>query len=385
MKVCLYVGSHPPYTGGGQTFIDEICKALAKKLRPPSSWQPCLAGEDPGWGARAKDLGLRFVRVPKRLSGRRWMKILPAVDRAGRRAGFLHEHGFAGVLNLSPMEWIDLDTPYVQVVWDLQHRLQPWFPEVSYHGEWERRETAYRSVLPRASFVVTGTRAGKSELLRFYGLEPDLVRVIPLPTPGDVFDYPETPHIPEKNHSVPYLFYPAQFWRHKNHHLLLEAMHLLRQRDNGDLRLILTGSDRGQLAPFLQKARDLDLAPRVEYRGVVDREELIRLYRGAFALVFPSLFGPDNLPPLEAFALGCPVLAARVAGAEEQLGEAAELFDPYNPAELAEKILKIKNEPKTREKMIECGHQQARVSTADTYVERLMALMELMLIRTGGP
>ena len=160
MKVCLYVGSHPPYTGGGQTFIDEICKALAKKLRPPSSWQPCLAGEDPGWGARAKDLGLRFVRVPKRLSGRRWMKILPAVDRADRRAGFLHEHGFAGVLNLSPMEWIDLDTPYVQVVWDLQHRLQPWFPEVSYHGEWERRETAYRSVLPRASFVVTGTRAG---------------------------------------------------------------------------------------------------------------------------------------------------------------------------------------------------------------------------------
>ena len=117
----------------------------------------------------------------------------------------------------------------------------------------------------------------------------------------------------------------------------------------------------------------------------MDREELIRLYRGAFALVFPSLFGPDNLPPLEAFALGCPVLAARVAGAEEQLGEAAELFDPYNPAELAEKILKIKNEPKTREKMIECGHQQARVSTADTYVERLMALMELMLIRTGGP
>jgi glycosyltransferase involved in cell wall biosynthesis len=56
------------------------------------------------------------------------------------------------------------------------------------------------------------------------------------------------------------------------------------------------------------------------------------------AKIFLSYFGPDNFPPLEAFVLGCPVIAADVPGAREQIGEAALLFDPSNPSDIAAKI-----------------------------------------------
>ncbi len=51
-----------------------------------------------------------------------------------------------------------------------------------------------------------------------------------------------------------------------------------------------------------------------------------------------TFFGPENLPPLEAFALKCPVIASNVSGSEEQLGDAAILVNPVNPEEIAQAI-----------------------------------------------
>ena len=63
--------------------------------------------------------------------------------------------------------------------------VQPYFPEVSISGwDWEAREQTYRSVLPRASFVLTGTHAGKSEIVHYYGVNPDNVIVVPFPVPA---------------------------------------------------------------------------------------------------------------------------------------------------------------------------------------------------------
>ena len=56
-------------------------------------------------------------------------------------------------------------------------------------------------------------------------------------------------------------------------------------------------------------------------------------------MVFPSLFGPDNLPPLEAIAHGCPAMVADIPGAREQLGSAVSYFQPFSELKLAEQML----------------------------------------------
>ena len=70
------------------------------------------------------------------------------------------------------------------------------------------------------------------------------------------------------------------------------------------------------------------LPPGVEARGRISRDELVRLYRGAAALVFPSLYEGFGMPVLEAMACGCPVACSNVTSLPEVAGDAARLFDP---------------------------------------------------------
>jgi glycosyltransferase involved in cell wall biosynthesis len=172
-----------------------------------------------------------------------------------------------------------------------------------------------------------------------------------------------------------FLLDPAQFWPHKNHVNLLRALDVLRQRDGLKLNLVLTGSDKGNQHYVRDKVREWELSDQVFDLGFVAREELNALYRGALALIFPSFFGPDNIPPLEAFALGCPVLASRIAGAEEQLRSAAMLFDPTDPTDIADKVLAVRSDPALRNRLREEGLKIAQIRSPEGYIAQIDEIM----------
>jgi glycosyltransferase involved in cell wall biosynthesis len=89
--------------------------------------------------------------------------------------------------------------------------------------------------------------------------------------------------------------------------------------------VVFCGSDKGNESYIKQMAAELDLADQVKFLGFVPQEDLCSLYRNAFALTYVTFNGPNGLPPLEAFALGCPVVASKILG--EQLGDGALLVD----------------------------------------------------------
>ena len=109
----------------------------------------------------------------------------------------------------------------------------------------------------------------------------------------------------------------------------------------------------------------------VAFLGFVPLEDLVALYRGAFALAYVTFFGPENLPPLEAFALGCPVVASDVSGAREQLGEAALLVDPRDPAKIAAGIKALHDDKDLRRRLIENGRARAERWTAKDFVREV--------------
>ena len=117
--------------------------------------------------------------------------------------------------------------PYVMSVHDLQHRLQPEFPEVSADGEWESREYLFRNGIRNAILVLTESETGKDDILNFYGsygATSDRIKVLPL-LPSFTLAAQTTAEEQQRvsdEYSLPdrYLFYPAQFWPHKNHCLL---------------------------------------------------------------------------------------------------------------------------------------------------------------------
>jgi glycosyltransferase involved in cell wall biosynthesis len=296
--------------------------------------------------------------------------------------------------------WVSpfLDIPYILNLWDLAHRIYPFFPEISLAGEWETRERFFRRRLQRASYIITPNACGKREVTYLYQVAEERVRTLHHPTPtfalkagAQSIEKKSLVHLGVKGD---FLLYPAQFWPHKNHVLLLHVLKSLHDKYGYEPQLVFTGSDKplfnyakqGNQSFVQERAHDLSLPDQVIFAGFVSREDLIALYQQALALVYPSFFGPENLPPLEAFALGCPVIAARIPGSEEQFADAALQVDPTHPEAWVEAIQKIRRDADLRESLIAKGKQRAFGFTSDDFARGLFQIVdEFVAYRRNWP
>jgi glycosyltransferase involved in cell wall biosynthesis len=281
---------------------------------------------------------------------------------------YLFDAGIDLFVNLGP-DAISMAVPYVCAVFDLQHRYQPFMPEASAHGYWERWDEQFRQLLGRATFVITGTDVGQREIMRFYQVPRDRIVKLPHPTPGFALAAARDPQPPRPPYlrPGPFIFYPAQFWAHKNHVTLLQALAILRHEHALDLQLVLVGSDQWNRAFVVEQIAALGLSDAVHVRGLVERSELIALYRHALALTYVSTCGPENLPPLEAFALGCPVVNSDLPGAREQLDGAALIASMTDPAAIADAVLTLHRDPVTRDALVAAGRAIAAERTAEAF------------------
>lgn len=273
-----------------------------------------------------------------------------------------------------------LPCPIFMTVWDLQHRLQPWFPEVSQSGwSWQAREDHYQRHLPRAARVITGTPTGKDEIVHFYRLPPENVKVIPLPAPvitSHASQVRALETLQKYRVEGDYFLYPAQFWPHKNHINLLHAFAIAKAEYPGLPHLLFTGSDKGNRSYVVEQASALGLDSDVSFLGFIPQQDLDALYQNAVALVFPTFFGPDNLPPLEAFAHGCPVIASIVSGSEEQLGDAVLGVDPSRPDDIALAMLKLTCDEPLRQLLRSKGFSRVEKLTPENYVSQVCTLLD---------
>jgi glycosyltransferase involved in cell wall biosynthesis len=381
--------AHSRAVGGGFTFLQTILSGI-QAAHGGHRWT--LVGSDPRAPEFLTAPMVGFLSLHRHPWSRRFDAIHDAADRlwhqmrhiqpleqTPRQRAFvdqaLRRHGIELLWSLTP-EPLSTELPFVTTVWDLQHRLQPWFPEVSANGAWRDRERMFSTVLPRAAAIVVGTERGREEVHNFYGIPRERIWVVPFPTPGlPHTDSTSDPAILAIHGLSPgYVFYPAQFWAHKNHVNLLHAIRLLHAAGK-PLRLVCTGGDGGNLDHVSTTIRELGLTESVSLLGFVPAEHLPSLYRGAACLCFPSFFGPDNLPPLEAMAHGCPVVAADVPGAAEQLSDAALLFDPASPSAIAQTIRAVVDDPGERQRLKERGELRARGLTPAAYVQEVSRLL----------
>jgi glycosyltransferase involved in cell wall biosynthesis len=200
--------------------------------------------------------------------------------------------------------------PSVTTVLDVQHEELPQF--------FSRTERTYRRAVygwsvRRSALVITISWHAAAAITEHVGVPRDRIRPIHL-------GIDHTSLTPGSEPRGEFLLYPARSWPHKNHARLFEAFDVLRERHPG-LELVLTSYE----GPVPEGARAL---------GHVSREELVRLYRTAAALIFPSLYEGFGQPPLEAMACGCPVACSNAASLPEVVGDAARLFDPTSIEEL---------------------------------------------------
>ena len=384
MKVGVYFDEYRPEDGGAFTMQGDLLRALCALADQSKHDFVIVSAQSAGIKAEAEKAGLQWMLCSRPgLLEKAWARAaraLPSLRTSLRwRSSLerkLRKQGVDFVWFVGPRP-LDMDLPYLAIVLDLQHRKQPWFPEVSEYSEWEMRERRLAPFLHRAAAVVAGTQAGKREVAKFLQIPEERIHILAHPTPAYALDAArrKSPLNAGLGLAPGYLFYPAQFWAHKNHINLLLALKQL--RDKGlVIPLVLVGSDFGNQEHVQQTIRDLGLVDQAKILGFVDTQTLIALYQNALALTYLSFFGPENLPPLEAFALGCPVIAARVDGAEEQLADAALLVDPASPSEIAAAIRKIYKDRNLRAKLLVKGHKRATRWTAVDFVQGVFEILD---------
>lgn len=381
MIVGVYIGDYSPESGGGYTFVNDVFESFL--LISTASKHSFKVVASPKVCKK-----LNKVTLPSNVSLIKVNQLLLVIDKFFK--AIKHWFPWVGILFNLPcfLDRVSLKydikvlwfvggasdttiTPYISTVWDVQHLTHPWFPEVA-GKHWNAREIFYQSHLRKAFCVITGTLIGKAELEMFYRLPTNRVAVLPHPTPFlKITDESEefSNYVLKKYHvDTKYIIYPAQFWAHKNHANLVFAVKELVKR-NHKFKLILIGGDQGNKNYIEALVRSNFLEQVILFPGFVPRDDLVVLYKNAQALVYPSFSGPENLPPLEAMSVGCPVAVAEYPGAREQFGDAALYFDPTDVESIQESILKIIDDDYIKKfRLIELGYSRANRWSGKDYV-----------------
>jgi glycosyltransferase involved in cell wall biosynthesis len=246
---------------------------------------------------------------------------------------------------LGPIEFIPT-IPFAVTIWDVEHRRTPYFPEYL-NGQWEYREQNNQSIIKRSAFVITGTSFTAQLIEKYYEIEPSRVCISPFPVQN-------LSGVGLITGSKNNFLYPAQFWPHKNHLNLIRGFAQALKNTELDLKLILPGSDKGMLKMISDEVVKLGINKHVVFPGFVSDQELHRLYLECANVIYPSIFGPDNLPPLEGLAQGCSVYVADIPGAQDVYGDYVGYFDPFDTDSISRVFLA--SSPQPSDKVVEIGN-----------------------------
>jgi len=269
--------------------------------------------------------------------------------------------------------------PFAFALHDLQEKYYP-----ANFSWWQRawRDNTNRTLLARAARVICESEYVRADIVRFYGTPEERIAVMPAP-PQEQFVSESSREfldsvrrrlaLPER-----FLFYPAQFWPHKNHLRLIEAFgEVVRERPG--VRLVLTGRKHSHdYDNVMATIERLGLNEQILILGYIDAGDLRAIYRLATALVMPSLFESVSIPVYEAFQMGTPVATSNILTLPEQVGDAGLLFDPTSVASIKEAVLEIINDPAAARERANRGRARMAAMTPERYGGQLQALLDGM-------
>jgi glycosyltransferase involved in cell wall biosynthesis len=270
--------------------------------------------------------------------------------------------------------------PYIVTIHDFQHE---YFPEFFTLKQRIGRKIIYK-VGQKANMVICESNYVKRDIIKFLRILEEKIRVLPSPPPNYIqktkIDKYKLKEIKEK-YNLPdnFLFYPAQFWYHKNHINLIRAIKLINNKYGQNIPLVLVGSIKNNFGNVIKEIHRLELSQQVKYLGYVPDEDMPYLYKLATALVMPTLFESVSMPIWEAFHLGCPVVSSNVCALPEQVGDAGLIFDPHNIEDMAEKIYIVWTNAKLRESLVQKGYERVKDLTIENYAKQWEKILDEVL------
>lgn len=256
--------------------------------------------------------------------------------------------------------YFELNIPMVCTIYDLQYKSYPQFFEAT---DFIQRDQTFLEACRKATRLAAISDYTRESVIHHGEISANNIKTIYLRMANRI-----APGLELENDvleplgltSKRYILYPANFWKHKNHEMLLTAFSLAcRQGLDSDIKLVCTGAP-GERQVWLKDAvRRMGLAGRVLFPGYLSKEALAVLMSNSCAVVFPSLYEGFGLPVIEAMAAGIPVACSNITSLPEVASDAAILFNPAIPTEIADAIVTLMKDHDLRERLIQKGKARA--------------------------
>jgi glycosyltransferase involved in cell wall biosynthesis len=233
--------------------------------------------------------------------------------------------------------------------WRLPFPAVAWFPDFQHRGlpqlfspaaRW-RRDIGFRAQIASRRSILLSSESALRDCREFYpSLRNDVsvVRFAAQPAAGflttDINDVLAQYGLPGA-----YFYLPNQFWRHKNHQVVVDALVIAKQRCH-DIVVVVSGSpddsrEPGYFGDLMKQVEDRGLTRNFRYLGMIPLDHVYALLRASIALINPSRFEGWSTTVEEAKSFGVPAILSDIDVHREQTGGAARYFGVDDPQVLA--------------------------------------------------
>lgn len=228
-----------------------------------------------------------------------------------------------------------------------------WFPDFQYdhlpefYTPLTMVETQQRAVAVAylSNKLMLSSEDAKNDFLRLFPPSKAKIFVQPFTvTHPDFSDLNKKDVMTKFSIDRPYYYSPNQYWAHKNHLVVINAIEQLVKRGKNDVLVLFSGKEwdnrNPDYVPKLKKmVKDKGLDSNIKFLGFLDRKEQLLIMKESVAIIQPSLFEGWSTVIEDARSLGKYVIASNISVNKEQISQNCSFFDPHNPSSLAEILL----------------------------------------------
>lgn len=256
-----------------------------------------------------------------------------------------------------------LEIPAIAWIPDFQHR---GLPHLFSRAAWWKREIGFRAQVVGDRTIMLSSDDARRACEHYYPSTRGRTRTVHFAIlPRAKIDSAEARAIADSYHlPEQFIFMPNQFWRHKNHELVLEALVILQQRGK-PIVIAASGKqddprDPDYFSRFLAALNKSGLEQSFRLLGLIPYPHLMSLMRGCTALLNPSLFEGWSTTVEEARAMGTPMILSDLEVHREQMGDQATYFERHSAHSLANVLEYIVDaQPSQRESEVENARETA--------------------------
>lgn len=244
------------------------------------------------------------------------------------------------------------------------------YPETMEKRNYRRLKQHLKRSCYQADVIITVSETGKKELIEQMNLPKEKIRVV-----YNGVDLQRFRPVKERVLGLPehYFLYVGTLEPRKNLLGLIEAYRIAKPKI-GDCKLVLSGVRGWKYDSIFEKIKEYGLEQDVFFPGYMSAEDLVKLYSGAKAFVFPSFYEGFGIPPLEAMACGVPVITSNCSCLPEVSGDAAVLINPKDWEQLADAMERMLTDTQLRETCISRGFERVKNFTWERAADKVFEI-----------